>query len=780
MKFGMKLKHIPLLVLALYSTAALAQDPFVVKDIRVEGLQRTEAGTVFNYLPVRVGDTMTEEKATQAIKSLYGTGFFKDVRIESDNGIVVVMVQERSAIAQLVFNGNKSFPTDKMKEGLKQIGLAEGLIFDQSMLDRAEQEIKRQYLSQGKYGASVKTSVTPLERNRVAVRFDIEEGAVSKIRNINIVGNKEFTKDELLEKLTLTTPNWLTWWNKNDQYSRQKLTADLEALRSFYMNQGYLEFNIDSTQVSITPDKRDIYITINVTEGEKYTVTDVKLAGEMLIPEAEARNLISVSSGEVFNRQRVTESSKAINDRLGNDGYAFSNVNAIPEVNKEKHTVAFTFFIDPGRRVYVRRINLTGNTRTRDEVLRREMRQLESAWYGADKIERSKQRLERLQYFSDVNVETPAVPGTNDQVDLNINVTERSTGSVMFGAGLSSYEGVVLGVTINQNNFLGTGNRVAAQVNTGRINTVYSLTYTDPYFTPDGISRGFNVYHRKVDTSYLNTGDYQTSSFGAGVNFGMPLNERDFVSAGLTFDYTKVDLSSTSPPQFLRYCSSSEDAYSCKNTSWFVNLAWTHDTRDNIMFPNKGVLQRISSEIGLPGLDLQYYKLEYKHAWYKDISKNVTLMLNGEVGYANTYGDKDFPFFKNFYAGGVNSVRGYEQSSIGPRIYDTTGNGYRDFAAGGTKRLLANAELYFPIPGMKDNNALRLSTFIDAGSIAGDGLYADKTTYTTDLSDIRYSTGVGVSWLSPFGPIKLVLAKPLNKQDGDRTQMLQFQMGQQF
>ncbi|MCB5189884.1 outer membrane protein assembly factor BamA [Methylobacillus arboreus] len=780
MKFGMKLKHIPLLILAIYSTSALAQEPFEVKDIRVEGLQRTEAGTVFNYLPVRVGDTMTEEKATQAIKSLYGTGFFKDVRIESDNGILVVMVQERSAIAQLVFNGNKSFPTDKMTEGLKQIGLAEGLIFDQSMLDRAEQEIKRQYLSQGKYSASVKTSVTPLERNRVAVRFDIEEGAVSKIRNINIVGNKDFTQEDLLEKLTLTTPNWLTWWNKNDQYSRQKLTADLETLRSFYMNQGYLEFNIDSTQVSITPDKRDIYITINVTEGEKYTITDVKLAGEMLISETEARNLISVAPGEIFNRQRVTESSKAINDRLGNDGYAFSNVNAIPEVDKDKHTVAFTFYIDPGRRVYVRRINLTGNTRTRDEVLRREMRQLESAWYGADKIERSKQRLERLQYFSDVNVETPAVPGTTDQVDLNINVTERSTGSVMFGAGLSSFEGVVLGVTVNQNNFLGTGNRVAAQVNTGRINTVYSLTYTDPYFTPDGVSRGFNVYHRKVDTTYLRTGDYKTASTGAGVNFGMPLNERDFISAGLTFDYTDVELSTNSPPQFRRYCSSSEDANSCSNSSWFVNLAWTHDTRDNIMFPNKGVLQRVSSEIGLPGLDLQYYKLEYKHAWYKDISKNVTFMLNGELGYGNTYGDKDFPFFKNFYAGGVNSVRGYEQSSIGPRIYDTTGLGYRDFAAGGTKRMLANAELYFPIPGMKDNNALRLSAFVDAGSIAGDGIDESGRNYSTSLGDIRYSTGIGVSWLSPFGPIKLVLAKPLNKEDGDRTQMLQFQMGQQF
>ncbi|HEX5539852.1 MAG TPA: outer membrane protein assembly factor BamA, partial [Methylophilaceae bacterium] len=520
----MKLRHIPFLILGLYASSAFALEPFVVKDIRVEGIQRTEAGTVFNYLPVKVGETMDDAKATQAIKALYGTGFFKDVRIEAEGNVLVVTVQERAAISQITFSGNKSFPSDKMKEGLKQVGLSEGLIFDKSLLDRAEQEIKRQYLAQGKYGATVKATVSPLERNRVAIRFDIEEGAISKIRNINIVGNKVFDDQTLLDEFKLTTPNWLTWWNNNDQYSKQKLTADLEALRSFYMNKGYLEFNIDSTQVSITPDKRDIYITINISEGEKYTVSDVKLAGDMLLPEDEVRDLITVEPGEYFNRQKVTESSKAIGDRLGNDGYAFANINAVPDVNKDKHTVAFTFFIDPGRRVYVRRINLTGNTRTRDEVIRREMRQLESAWYGADKIARSKERLDRLEYFSDVNIETPAVPGTTDQVDLNVNVTEKSTGSVLFGAGLSSAEGVILGVTINQNNFLGTGNRVSAQINTGQVNTVYSLSYTDPYFTPDGISRGFDVYRRDVDTSFLRTGTFKTSSYGIGVRFGVPIN----------------------------------------------------------------------------------------------------------------------------------------------------------------------------------------------------------------------------------------------------------------
>lgn len=770
MGFRIKLNHILPLIIGAYVSSAWAIEPFVVQDIRVEGIQRTEPGTIFNYLPVKVGETMDDEKATQAIKSLYATGFFKDVRIEEDNGILVVLVQERSAIASISFDGNKSFPSDKMLEGLKQIGLSEGLIFDRSMLDRAEQEIKRQYLAQGKYAATVKTIASPLERNRVAIRFDIEEGAVTKIRSINVVGNRDFEDDVLLDQFKLTTPNWLSWWNKDDQYSKQKLTADLESLRSFYMNQGYLEFNVDSTQVSITPDKRDIYITVNITEGAKYKVSEIKMAGEMLLPEAEALSLISVQAGEFFNRQKVTESSKAISDRLGNDGYAFANVNAVPTVDKSNHTVGFTFFIDPGRRVYVRRINLTGNTRTRDEVLRREMRQLESAWYGADKITRSKQRLERLQFFEDVNIETPAVSGTTDQVDLNINVTEKSTGSIQFGAGLSSSEGVIFGVTVNQNNFLGTGNRVSAQVNTGDINTTYSLSYTDPYFTPDGISRGFDVYRRDVDTTSLDIASYKSSSYGLGVRFGMPLNERDSVSAGLTFDNTEVELDENSPLRFQRYCGSANNN-GCSNNSLLLNLGWAHDTRDNVLFPNSGVLQKITSEIGLPGLDLEYYKLEYKHSWFRPLSKNVTLMLNGEIGYADSYGDRDFPFFKNFYVGGVNSVRGYETSAIGPRETDPQSG--EDFAVGGTKRILGNAEIYFPIPGMKDSKQLRLSTFLDAGSVYGDE-------ESISLDELRYSTGLGISWYSPFGPIKLVFAKALNEQDGDKTQVLQFQLGTQF
>lgn len=767
---NIKLKSILLLVSSLYASSAAALEPFVVSDIRVEGIQRTEAGTVFSYLPVKVGETMNDELASQAIKSLYGTGFFKDVRIEAEGDVLVVTVQERSAIAQIDFSGNKSFPTDKMKEGLKQIGISEGQIFDKSQLDRAEQEIKRQYLSQGKYGATVKAIASPLERNRVAVRFDIEEGVVSKIRDINIVGNQAFSTEDLRAEFLLTTPNWMSWWNKDDQYSKQKLNADLETLRSFYMNRGYLEFNIDSTQVSITPDKKDIYITINITEGQKYTISEVKLAGETLVPEDELRALLKIQSGDTFSRENVTQTSKAISDRLSDDGYAFANVNPVPELDKEKHTAAFTFFVDPGKRVYVRRINIVGNTRTRDEVIRREIRQLESAWYASNKINRSKERIKRTDYFSDVNIETPAVPGTSDQVDLNISVVEKSTGSVQFGAGLSSSQGVVFGVTVNQNNFLGTGNRVSAQVNTGKYNTVYSLSYTDPYFTPDGVSRGIDVYRRDVDTSRLNNvGSYQSSSYGGGVRFGIPLNERDGINFGLAADFTTIDLNADSPQRYKDFCGAGSNG--CTSNSLVLSAGWTHDSRDTVFFPTKGVLQRLTGEVSLPVLDLQYYKLDYKQSWYKEIFSGYTFMLNGEIGYADTYDNGNYPFFKNYYMGGVNSVRGYQNATLGPKAIDSISG--RQYSIGGTKRLLGNAELFFPVPGLKNSSQFRMSAFVDAGNVFG-----SNESYS--LGDLRYSAGIGASWISPFGPLKVVYAKALNSESGDDTQTIQFQMGQQF
>ena len=748
--------------------SVFAFESFVVKDIRIEGLQRTEPGTVFNLLTVKVGERIDEDSASNSIKTLYNTGFFKDVRLEAEDDVLVVVVQERATVAQIDLSGNKSLPSDKMKEGLKQIGIAEGQVFDKSLLERAEQEIKRQYLAQGKYSATVRTVVSPLERNRVAIRFDISEGTVARIHNIHLVGNKAFSSETLRENLLLNTPNWMSWWNKDDQYSKQKLSADLETLKSFYLDRGYLEFHINSTQVSITPDKRNIYITINLTEGNKFTVSKVNLSGDVIVTDKEIAGLIKIIPGKAFSRENVTQTTKAISDRLSNEGYAFANINAVPEINKKDKTVALTLFVDPGKRIYVRRINIAGNTVTRDEVIRRELRQSEGGWYSSNRINRSKERLIRTQYFSDVNVQTPSVPSTADQVDVNIKVTEQSTGSIQFGAGLSSSEGVVFGVTVNQNNLFGTGNRGVLQVNTGRVNTVYSLSYTDPYFTADGVSRGFDIYKRDVDTSSLNIAPYQTRSLGEGLRFTVPLNERDAIFFGGALDFTNVSLNTNSPLQYREFCSNTS---ACTSNSLAANVGWVHDSRDSILFPSNGLLQRISGEVSIPILNVRYYKLDYKQSWYREVANNYVLLLNGEIGYAGAYNGTTFPFFKSYFMGGVNSMRGYSVGTLGPKGIDPiTGIQY---GLGGTRRLLGTAELFFPVPGISNSKQFRMSAFVDAGNVF------DATT-GYDFGDLRYSVGLSAGWVSPFGPLRLVLAKALNPQNGDQTESLQFQFGQQF
>lgn len=755
-------KLIPFLIASLYAASAAAIEPVVVKDIRVEGVQRTEAGTVFNYLPVKVGDTLDDDKVAAAVRALYATGFFKDVRLESENGVLVVILQERPAIAQVDITGSKEFTKEQLKDGLKMAGLAESKIFDKALLDRAEQELKRQYFSRGKYGVTITTTVTPLERNRVGINFDISEGEIAKIKQINIVGNEIFKEKELLEQFVLSTSGWMTWYSKNDQYSKQKLSADLESLRSFYLNRGYLEFNVESTQVSISPDKNDIYITINVHEGARYTISDVKLAGELLVPEEELNKLIKVKAGDVFSREKLTASSKAISDRLGNDGYAFANVNAVPEINKEKNTAAFTFFLDPGRRVYVRRINMAGNTKTRDEVLRREMRQIEGGWYAADKITRSRERLQRLGYFADVNVETPAVPGTTDQVDLNYSVTEKPTGSIMAGAGFSSSEGLVLSGSVSQQNVFGSGNYLAAQINSGSINKIYSLSYTNPYFTDDGVSRGFDIYKRNVNPSSLSVTNYKTSTLGGGIRFGIPLNEKDTISMGLALEKIDTTIYADSAQRYIDFV----NLFGSSVKTARADLGWARDSRDSLLYPTSGSLQRLYGEVGLPGLDLEYYKISYQHQYLKTFANKYTLLLNGELGYADGYGDKPLPFFKNFYAGGIGSVRGYRTSSLGPR--DEFDN-----AVGGTRRMVGTAEVMFPFPGLTTDKSVRLGVFVDGGMVYG----KDET---FDFGTMRYASGVSLSWFSPIGPLKFSLAHPLNKKSGDKTEVFQFQMGTVF
>lgn len=748
-----------LLLLALGASRAWGIEPFVIKDIRVEGIQRTEAGTVFSYLPVKVGDTMTEERAAQAIKALFATGFFRDVSLEIDNGVLVVVVQERPSVAQIDFAGMREFPKEDVLKGLRQVGLAEGRIFDRGLLERAEQELKRQYLSRGMYAVNVSTVVTPLERNRVSVHFNVEEGEVSKIRQISIIGANAFRERELIGLMTLRTPGLMTWFSKHDQYSRQKLAADLEALRSHYLDRGYLEFSIDSTQVSITPDRKDIYITISITEGMRYTVSGIKVAGERLLPEDEVLKLIRIKAGETFSRARLTESTKLIGDRLGNDGYAFANVNAIPEINKEKQQVAFTFFIDPGRRVYVRRINISGNNRTRDEVVRREMRQLEGGWYSAERINLSRSRIDRLGYFDAVNVETPAVTGATDQVDLNVTVTEKPTGLLLFGAGFGSGEGILLSGSISQNNIFGSGKHVTAQVNTSKINTTYALSYTDPYFTVDGVSQGFDIYLREVDAINSGLGNYLTRTAGLGLRVGVPITERDTINYGLAYEDTKITTFVDSPLIYTDYVA----AFGNQNSTILGTVGWVRDQRNSLIYPTEGSLHKAQGEVGLPGGTLRYYKASYQYQRYFPLTRHYTVMVNGEGGYGEGYGGKPMPFFRNFFAGGVSSVRGYRSFTIGPK--DSNGD-----PRGGTRRLVGNAEFLFPFPGLENDRSVRMSAFVDAGMVS------DKYS----VSDFRYSTGIGVLWVSPLGPLKISAAIPFGDKPGDRKQMFQFTVGGVF
>ena len=762
-------------VLALLARAGFAFDPFQIKDIRVEGIQRTEAGTVFSYLPVKVGDTMTDEKAAAAIKALFATGFFKDVRLEVDGQVLVVVLEERPAIASLEFTGLKAFKPEDLKKSLRDVGLAESRIFDRAMVERAEQELKRQYLAQGHYAVQVTTTITPLERNRVGINFAVVEGEIAKIKQINIVGAGAMKESDLLDLMVLRTPGWLTWYTKNDQYSKQKLSGDIETLRSYYLNRGYLEFNIESTQVSISPDKQDIYITVNIAEGEKYTISSVKLAGQLLLPEEELTRLVKVKPGEVFSRENMTETTKAISDRLGNEGYAFANVNAAPELDKEKRLVAFTVFIDPGRRVYVRRINMSGNTRTRDEVIRREMRQSEAGWYDGEKINKSRTRVDRLGYFEDVTVETPPVAGTTDQVDMEIKVKEKPTGNLMLGAGFSSSEKLTLSGSISQQNLFGSGKHLSLQVSTSKSNQVYSISHTDPYFTVDGVSQGFDAYIRNVDTSSLSTSNYSTSSAGGGMRWGVPIGEDDYVNLGVSYDHTTIDnlLGTGASAQTIKYVL---DNGKTTNT-WLASVGWQKDERDSLIMPTSGKMRKAVLEVAVPGSTVTYYRGSYQHLQFFPLIERgkLTLALNGEVGVARGYSGKDLPFFKNYYAGGIGSVRGFESNTLGPR--DPLSND----AVGGDTRVIGNAELLFPVPGMGMDKSVRMSVFVDAGNVWGPNIW-NGVDYGTkfDLGDLRYSVGLAVAWNSPMGPLKFSYGNPLNTTKDDKIQRLQFQMGSAF
>ena len=741
---------------------AFAFEPFVVRDIRVEGLQRTEAGSVFGYLPIRVGDRVTDANAAEAVKALFATGFFKDVRLSVDGDVLIVAVEERPAIASVDISGSKEFEEEALKKALRDTGLAEARIFDRSLLERAEQEIKRQYLSRSKYSVKITSTVTPLERNRVGIALAIEEGGDAHIAQIRIIGNKAFTEAQLLDQLKLTTPTWLSWYTKTDQYSREKLAGDLETLRSFYLNRGYLEFALESTQVSIDPDREGVYVTLTIKEGERFTVKDIQLGGNTLGREDQFRKLFKLQPGDTFSGERMTETTKAITDTLGAIGYAFAAATPVPEIDRVNRQVSFTINVDPGRRAYVRRVIIAGNQRTRDEVIRREIRQFEGAWFDSERIKLSRDRIERLGYFQNVTINTEPVPGTPDQVDLLVNVLEQQTGSFTFGVGFSSTDKFLISAQINEPNFLGTGNTMAVEVNTGETQRTASLSFVQPYFTQSGVSRSFDVYSRTFNAENLGLGDYRLRSQGVGLRFGIPYTELDRLNLGTVYEKNTIIPGGAQLPQ--RYVDHIAE-YGESSAAFLGTIGWTRDSRDSALTPSRGRLQRLNVEVTFPGQELEYTRATYKHQWYIPVTKDYTLALNADVGYGRSLSDKTYPVFKNFYAGGINSVRGFSPNSLGPK--DPVDN----LPIGGAAQFAASAEFLFPLPGTGNDRTIRTFFFLDGGNVFETNI---------DFAELRYSLGFGLNWLSPIGPLKLSLGYPIRKEPGDDTQRVQFQIGTGF
>lgn len=755
-------KLLPILLFLFISV--VKAEPFTIEDIRIEGLQRISAGTVFNYLPVKVGDTMTDNDAKGIIRSLFKSKYFNDVELERQGNVLVIKVKERPAISSIELVGNKDMDSAELLKSLREIGFGEGQVFEQAMLERVELELERQYFSRGKYGVAISSEVTPLPRNRVAIRITMAEGVVATISEINIVGNHAFDDEELMTDFQTTTGSLLSFLTKDNQYSRQKLSADLETLRSFYLDRGYVDFTVESTQVSISDDKKHMFITINISEGEKYKIHQVRLAGNLIVPEDELFKLVTIRENSVFSRKAITKSTENLTNRLGNDGYAFANVNAVPEIDRENREVDLTFFIDPGRRAYVRRINISGNSKTRDEVLRREFRQQESAWISTEKVEQSKARVSRLGYFENVNVETIPVAGVQDQVDLDFGVTETPSGSLSAGIGFSQSDGLIFNANVTQKNFLGSGKHIRFGFNNSSINTVYSFGYTNPFVTVDGISQGFNAFYRKTDADEANIATYTLDAFGGDITFGIPISEDNRINLGVGYERTEIDLPSDNTiSRYSDFIKREGDSFDTVT----LNLGWSSDDRDNALLPTSGILQTLTGEFAVPGPSLQYYKLKYKANAYHPINDTFTFSLRGEFGYGDSYGDtKEFPFFQNFYAGGIRSVRGFQANTLGVKEDDEP--------LGGNMLVSGGAEVIFPVPFMKKTlKSFRLSAFTDFGNV-----YDVNQDFDAGL--LRYSAGLSAIWISPFGAMSFSIAAPLKKEDGDETEAFQFSLGSTF
>jgi outer membrane protein insertion porin family len=799
-----------LILLASLSANAFAFDPFVVSDIRIDGLSRISAGTVYNYLPVNKGDRLTSDEAQRAIRALYQTKFFSDVEFDRDGDILVIKVVERPSIAKLTLRGNKDIKTEDLTKGLKEIGLSEGETFDRLALDNVQQELIRQYYNRGKYNVSVVPHVTRLDRNRVAVEIEIREGKAAKIKELNIIGNHAFIDKQIRDGFESNTTNWMSWYSKDDQYSREKLSGDLEKLQSYYMDRGYADFGVDSTQVAIAPDKRAMYIDASIKEGEIYKVSDVKLLGELILPEKTMRQLVFIKPGETFNRGAIEASTKEIKAVLANIGYAYAKVTPVPKLDKEKRTVDLTLYVEPGQRVYVRRVVFAGNTRTEDNVLRREMRQLEGSWYSQAALDRSKIRLQRLGYFKKVDIDKKLVPGTQDQVDVSVKVEEQSAGSMQFGVGYSQYSGIILNASVSQNNLFGTGDSFSVSGQRSSYQTSIGVNYYNPYLTESGVGIGYNAAYSKTDYGNTDFANYSTSAKSFSSFLGIPITETDSVRLGLGISTNKINLfQGYSPAVLIDY----QNEIGNKTIhSWTGTIGWNHDTRNGYWAPTRGGLISASTDIALPGSTVQFWKLSTELNHYWPIGKGFVLYLDGQVGYGKTYGSngisdtafdalkassaaqdpahvltdmrQDFPFWQNFYAGGVRDVRGFQDNTLGPRICidgstpDKTGNcsaGYYAQPIGGAFKVLGTAELYIPIPGLKDVNTARVSWFVDVGNA-----YKDYKNFSA--STLRASTGVSLHWQAPIGPLIISFAMPFRTQadDGHYEERIQFTFGSQF
>ena len=781
-------RSVAVLIVLLISFSMHSQESpgFVVGDIRLQGIQRVSAGTVFNILPVSVGETMDMLRTRQVTRSLFASGYFDDIRIARDDDVLIINLVERPAIESIEIEGNKAIKTDSLLEGLSEQGLSEGEIFRQATLERVSLELERQYVAQGRYGASIDTIIEELPRNRVSIKIEIEEGKSSGIRHINLVGAKAFDRDLLLGQIELQNPSLLSFYKNDDKYSREKLSGDLETLESYYKDRGYAEFRIQSTQVSVTPDKRQVYITVGIDEGSVYEVNDVNLVGDLGdVGEEPIEALIIVKPGQIFSQALITASEERITGTLGNSGFTFATASGVPKLN-EDGTVDIEFFVTSGKRAYVRRISFSGNSMTQDEVVRREMRQLEGGWASTSLIDLSKIRLERLGYFKGVDVETPQVAGKDDQIDVNFSLEEQPSGSISATLGYSQGYGLIVGANYNQSNMMGSGNSLGVGLSVSKYQKQISFNYFDPYYTLDNISRGFNVFLRTVDYKQANLARFETDSGGLGVSFGFPIDETQRINFGLQAEYTELSTGYYSAQEIAEFI----DDNGRDSLNFKLNLSWQKSTLNRGIFADRGTSSQLSFEAAIPGSGLEFYKFRYAGETYFPISNSWTLRLRTELGYGDAYGDTTaLPFYEHFFAGGFGSIRGFENSTLGPRTtppLDLEGNPicWRDPCGdpfGGNLQVEASAELIFPLPFVEDNRQFRPSLFLDVGNVFNTRCpRISVNCFGFDTEEIRYSTGFSVTWLTGMGPMSFALVKAFNTKDYDEEEAFQFELGKTF